>query len=206
MSNGASVQPSWGVREYTIMTGSLVVGALALYGILHLLGNKAAPGDEPPIHVKGGSIELLLGDAAGAGWNNDNGWVAVKGKRNSGDMDLVTMPMGTGTGCQYHYQLRHNESVTLTFRDTAQATAKDYLVTFNVNDHKNNAGGMDKKTTVNPNGLPLNPDTDARLLENTDVGFVRNLTITKVTGPNTTVVANCDFAPEDKFHGVMFEP
>ena len=61
MGNGEAVRPTWGAREYTIATISILGGALLGFGILQLLGGgKSAPGDEPPITVKHGSIDLNL--------------------------------------------------------------------------------------------------------------------------------------------------
>ena len=150
MSNGASVRPAWGSREYLIVAASLVSGAVLLYaglqlGILQFLGLRSA-GDEPPITVKHGTIELnLVSSKNHPKWDKPNGkaYWEIKGgnnySHNKPTYDVLvgyTFPTdGAGVGCKdatyasagkvaftYHEKDPGTGSVTATFEISKNGT------------------------------------------------------------------------------------
>ena len=96
MGSGATL----GLRDYVGVVVSVLAGGAILFGVLKGLGGSttAAPGDEPPITVKHGSIKLDLlaskghqrWDKNGAAWGiGDNSGNGQSFEHNSDKYDVV---------------------------------------------------------------------------------------------------------------------
>jgi len=129
--------------------------------------------EEPPIRVKGGSLDLFLDTFSGNDyWTSDNGtWIAKKGKRKGNKVGLTMLPSSSSAGCSSLYT--GNDEVTITFKDTDKDT--EYKVKFNVKMH---GGLQEPKMSVDSGTLGLAVDAnDGRLLSNKDHGYISSIQI-----------------------------
>jgi hypothetical protein len=190
-----------GLRRQARTYAAIAITAVALAigaGLAYFFAT-ASSGDEPPIRVKGGSLDLdVIAQKQGNGWMLHEGtWIAKNGKRNGSKLAVMTLPPSDDNNCEKWLYLA-NDDITITFTDTAGVSPQTFDVTFNVKDHTNPAGEKERKTSINPGTLPLTlSSTDVRKLANSDDGYISSIKI----GKNLT----CSFAREDKEEVVVFE-
>jgi len=168
----------------------IALGALILQVACSQARILTSPGDEPPIRVKGGSLNLeLLAKKGTNEWSADVTWIAKSGKRNSKKISVLMLPRSNDAGCTWLDPTK--DEVTITFQDTDSNTA--YPVIFNVKEH----GGNALKTSVTPGNLQLSlNDSDKRQISNGDHGYISSVKIDGTT---------CTFSAADAVEVVLFE-
>jgi hypothetical protein len=178
------------------ITAAALTGGAIVYLALKIL-TGGGTGDEPPIRVKGGSLELDLMVQKGTDeWmrDTDQTHIAKNGKRNGKKIVLLTLPPSNDNNCD-KWLWRSNDEITVTFFD--KRLSKPIDVKFNVKEH-GNANPKDQKTTVpSITDLPFAIGSDPRHLSNSDPGYISKVTI----GTNLT----CTYQEADKAEIILFE-
>jgi hypothetical protein len=180
-------------------THPLVAAALtaAVIAVGAFVGSRVAytrsSNDEPPIRVKGGSIEFeLMANAADLNntWDQDNvqgQWMVHPGRRTRDDDDLGFAVLTTSAKpCPaVAHEVKY---VSFTFTDADGANTED-AVTVTANGHKTRVKGQQghKKEVLNPTGRTLVYGTRG------DGGWPSAMSYQLKTGPRVT----CNLAQGD---------
>ena len=118
MGNGGN--SSWQDHPVAI-TVAAVGGALLLGGILYLAGAFAGEtGDEPPIRVKGGSVELYLATSQQKWHEKDSTHFKITGGPRSKDALDVAIAVNAGATCSA--QAKTGNKLTVIYQNADQST------------------------------------------------------------------------------------